>query len=302
MEMQEKLYEWMIKYTPQKEWIERKGMLVWIAEVLTSLGGGLFLVSLFLNNLLGMLVGYLIILLLDIPLRVADYGKPLRFWRTIVPFNTAWKTSWFSRGVTLVTMFSGVAFIQLCLSYWLPGTGWDIAFKVLAGILAFIAIIYSGFIMNFCRSVPFWNSALLPILFVANGLCDGFFLLMTIWLAGAQVDITAVITGGWILLIISTLLMFIYLWSQTYTSSAAKQSVMQMLRGSLAPTFWIGVVVLNMIIPLAIFGYSYFAEALSTPLLIIAFICRIIGAFALKYGLLKAGIYEPLLPATSTTP
>ncbi|GAI11625.1 unnamed protein product [marine sediment metagenome] len=39
-------HEWMVKPTPQTEWIERRGILVWIAEVFTALGAGLYLVSL----------------------------------------------------------------------------------------------------------------------------------------------------------------------------------------------------------------------------------------------------------------
>jgi len=301
MEMQQKPYEWMVKYTPQKEWIEEKGVLVWITEVLTSVGAGLFLVSLFLNNLVGMIAGYLIIVVLDIPLHLLDYGKPFRFWRTIVPFNTAWKTSWFSRGVTLTVIFSGVAFIQMCLTYWLPGTAIEIIFKVLAGISVFMVGIYSGFIMNYCRSIPFWNSALLPVLSIANSICDGFFLLMAIGLAGAQLSMATVTTAGLVLLIACTVLMFIYLWSQTYTSVTARESVLELIRGYIAPVFWIGVVILGMIIPLGILGYAYLAGASSTPLLVIAIVCRLLGTIALKYCLLKAGVYSPLIPTSTTT-
>src|SRR4030042_166886 len=116
--------------------LERRGVLVWIAEVFTSLGAGLYLVSLFFNNLWGMLVAWLIILILKIPLHIIYFGKPLRFWRTVPPFTNAWKTSWFTRGITFTILFTGCAFIQLVLSFWLPGTGWDIAFKALAGITA----------------------------------------------------------------------------------------------------------------------------------------------------------------------
>ena len=37
------IHKWMTDYTPQTEWIERRGILVWIAEVCTSVGTGLFL-------------------------------------------------------------------------------------------------------------------------------------------------------------------------------------------------------------------------------------------------------------------
>jgi len=294
-------HEWMIKYTPQTEWIERRGILVWLAEVFTALGAGMFLVSLYFNSLWGMLIAWLIIVVLKIPLHLAYFGKPLRFWRTIPPFTNAWKTSWFTRGITFSVLFTSFGFIQLVLSYWLPGTGWEIAFKVLAGITAFLVGIYSGFIMNYCRSIPFWNSALLPLVFIFAGLADGFALMMAVALAGGGVNIMAAEAGSRVLLIISALIMATYLWSATYTSSTAKQSVIELVRGNIALAFWIGIVALGIIIPLAISVSSYFVGEASVLLLIAAIICHTIGAFALKYCLLKAGIHNPILPATTST-
>jgi hypothetical protein len=83
-------HEWMIKPMPQREWIERRGMMVWIAEVFTSLGTGLYLVALFMNNWWGMAVGWGIIMFLKLPVHLAYFGKPLRFYRTIPPFSNAW--------------------------------------------------------------------------------------------------------------------------------------------------------------------------------------------------------------------
>jgi len=293
-------HEWMVKYTPQTEWIERRGILVWLAEVFTSLGAGLYLVSLFFDSLLGMFIAWLIIVVLKIPLHLAYFGKPLRFWRTIPPFTNAWKTSWFTRGITFSVLFTSFGFIQLALSYWLPGTGWEIALKVLAGITAFLVGIYSGFIMNYCRSIPFWNSALLPLVFIFAGLADGFALIMAIGLAGGGVNIMAAEAGSRVMLITSALIMATYLWSATYTSSTAKQSVIELTRGYLALVFWIGIVALGIIIPIAVSVSSYFAGEVSIPLLIAAIACHTIGAFALKYCLLKAGIHNPILPATTS--
>ena len=141
-------HEWMVKPTPQTEWIERRGILVWIAEVFTSLGAGMYLVSLFFNNWWGMLAAWFIIMFLKVPLHLIYFGKPFRFWRTIPPFTNAWRTSWFTRGITFSVLFGGVVFIQLIITYFFPGTGWDIALRVLGGIFAFLVGIYSGFIMR----------------------------------------------------------------------------------------------------------------------------------------------------------
>lgn len=294
------MHEWMIKPLPQSEWIERQGMLVWIAEVFTSLGAGLYLVSLFFDNLVGMLVAWLIITFLKIPPHILYLGKPLRFYRLIPPFTSAWKTSWYARGIIFTVMFTSFGALQLIVSYFLPGTGWDITLKVLTGISAFLIGIYSGFIMNYCRSIPFWNSALVPLVFIFAGIADGFALIMAIGLAGAQVNMVAAEIGSRWLLILNTLIIAVYLWSQTYTSSIAKYSVLKLIKGNLAPVFWVGLILLGIVIPLVISIASIFTGEASTSLLIIAVVCHTAGAFALKYCLLKVGIHNPLLPSTTS--
>ena len=76
-----------------------------------------------------------------------------------------------------------------------------------------------------------------------------------------------------------------------------KQSVIEQMRGSIAPIFWVGVVMLGIIIPIAISVSSYYAGEASLLLLIIAIISELIGSMALRYCILKVGIYTPLLPA-----
>ncbi|MFC1953768.1 NrfD/PsrC family molybdoenzyme membrane anchor subunit [Chloroflexota bacterium] len=314
MEIQQKPFEWMIKYTLQKEWIQGRGVLVWIAEVFTSLGAGLYLVSLFFNNLAGLFIAWLIIVLLKIPIHIAYFGKPLRFWRTIAPFNSAWKTSWFSRGVTATVLFTGFGFLVILflfqpsaaiLSGWFSQglfTGLDVTFRILAGLTVFLVGIYGGFIMNFVKGIPFWNTGLLPTLFIIAGINDGFALIMAIGLGGGQVDIMAAEIGSRVLLIFSAFIIITYLWSQNYSSTTAKATVQGLLKGYLAVPFWIGIVLFGIIIPIVISAVSYFSGELSSPLLIIAITFHTLSAFALKYVLLKAGVYEPLLPSASTQP
>ena len=294
-------HQWMVKFTPQTEWIERRGMLVWIAEVFTSLGAGLYLVSVFFNNWWGMLTAWLIIMFLKIPLHLMYFGKPLRFWRTVPPFTKAWKTSWFTRGILFSIIFGGIVFIQLVITYFFPGTDWDIAFKALGGVSAFLVGIYSGFIMSYCRSVPFWNSAMLPLILIIAGVADGFALLTGIGLADTSIDIGAAEADSRIVLIFNVILMAVYLWNATYTSKTARYSVLLLLRGSLAVPFWSGVVAFGMVIPLVISTSGYFVSEASAPLLVVAIILHTAGAVALKYVLLKAGMHNPILPVTTTT-
>jgi formate-dependent nitrite reductase membrane component NrfD len=301
-------HQWMVKPTAQSEWIVRRGILVWIAEVFTSLGAGLYLVSLFFNNWWGMLGAWLIIMFLKVPLHLIYFGKPLRFWRTLIPITDSWKTSWFTRGINFTIYFGTIAFIQLVVTYLaaniFPGTAWgtwDIALKVLGGIFGFLVGIYSGFIMSYCRSVPFWNTALMPLILLFAGVADGFALLIGIGLVDTSVDISAVEFGSRMILIINIILMIVYLWNATYTSKTAKYSAMLLLKGNLALTFWIGVIAFGIVIPLAVSVYALFAGEVPAPLLIAAIALHTIGAVALKYVLLRAGVHNPILPVTTSS-
>jgi len=49
-----KPYEWMVTYTPQTEWIEGRGLLLWLAFYTGGLGGGLYLVSSYYDSFPGM--------------------------------------------------------------------------------------------------------------------------------------------------------------------------------------------------------------------------------------------------------
>jgi formate-dependent nitrite reductase membrane component NrfD len=183
-------YEWMVKGTPQTEWIDQRGILVWLAEVFNGLGGGLYLVSLYLNSLWGMFISWLIIILLKGGLHFAYLGKPMRFWRMILKP----KTSWLARGFIFLALFICFGGVQLVFSYWLPETPLEITSKIIAGLAVFLVVINTGFVMNYVNAIPFWNSAILPLLFLSCGVLDGFASILLIGLFGGNVD--TVVAGG----------------------------------------------------------------------------------------------------------
>jgi len=289
-----KPYEWMVKYTPQTEWIERKGVFIWLSFYAGILGGGSYLVSLYFNNLWVMFISWLIILVLKGGFHVAHAERPLRLWRMILRPQS----SWISRGLILTILLIVFGAIQLAFSYWLPGTVAEIVFKVLTGIMAFGIIIYAGFTMNHVNGIPFWNSALLPVLFLLWGILSGLALVMTIGLGVAVVDIRVVVVVSLVLLIATMILIALYLWTATYAEPTARQSVRELTRGYLALILGIGVVLFGIIIPVAISLSSYFGDNIPTlSLAILAIACEVIGGLAFTYSVLKAGVYSPLIPA-----
>lgn len=166
--MQTKPYEFMVKYTPQRDWIAGHGALIAVAFFLGGLSGGLYLTSLYFNNLLGMLIGWCLALLMGI-VDMVHLSKPLKFWRILLKP----KSSWISRGFIIITLFIGLAAVQMALSFWLPESGVGTVFKVLSGFTAFAVAIYSGFVVGSVGAIKLWNSAIVPVLFIITGLAGG---------------------------------------------------------------------------------------------------------------------------------
>jgi formate-dependent nitrite reductase membrane component NrfD len=168
------------------------------------------------------------------------------------------------------------------------------------GFFAFWVGIYSGFIMSYCKSIPVWNNAMLPIILIFAGISDGFALMLAIGLADSTVNIAAVELGSRIALVANIILMATFVWNSTYQSKTARYSAMLMIKGNLALPFWGGIVVLGMVIPLIISAASIWYHDISAALLITAIVMHTVGAVALKYVLLKAGVHNPIVPVTTS--
>lgn len=290
-------HEWMVNPMQQTEWIEKQGLLIWLAEVFSSLGTGLYLVSIFVSNWWGALLGWLIIMLLKLPLHLVYLGKPTRFWRAMPPFTKAWRTSWIARGFFFTAVFSFLGLLQLISSYLTPGSGIDFALKIGAGFFCVLTAIYCGFMMSYCKSVPFWNTGLLPIVIMIAGIADGIALLMGVGMWKGGVDFASLEATTRILLLVNVLLIGTLVMNSSYRSDTAGLSAREMLAGRAAIQFWIGVAVLGIIVPLLISVKTIGGTGdVTHGLMIIAIISHTVGAFSLKYCILKVGIYEPILP------
>jgi formate-dependent nitrite reductase membrane component NrfD len=282
-----KPYDFMVKYTPQTDWIEGHGILIAFAFFFGGISGGLYLSSLYFGDAVGMFVAWLLAMVTGL-IDMAHLSKPTRFWRMVLRP----KTSWITRGFIFIILFIGCATIQLALTHWAPGTAAEVAFKVLGGITAFGVAVYTGFVVGYVGAIKVWNSAIVPLLFVIAGLTGGMAILLMINVNDNAIgnDIAAVMR---IALIGYAVFMAIYLWVATYESSTARDSVMRMLQGGIAPFFWVGVVLLGIIIPVILL----FAAPSVGWVLVIAAIFTIIGGATLRFSILKAGEYTPLLPA-----
>jgi len=290
-----KPYLWMTDYTPQEEWIDRQGLLLWLAFFFTEIGAGLYLVSLFFGLWRACLVGWLISAVLGGGLHMLYLGKPGRAWRAIIrPAKSE-----LSRGLVIMSLFLAVGAIQLAPSVgFLSDLPWrsDILFlKILMAILCFFVITHGFMIMNVMASIPLWNSAILPLLSLASGVWLGTQLGMGIAFSDQGLLTSMEPVARWSLFVYAFLIIY-YLSNVSHATLAVRESLKIILQGELSGYFYPGVVLIGLLVPIGITAY-YWANDLSSGLglVYLRILCAILGDVTLRYIISKAGRYSPLI-------
>jgi formate-dependent nitrite reductase membrane component NrfD len=290
-------HNWMVEGNRQTEWIDKRGIMLWLAFYLGGLGGGVYLVSLIFNNLLGMAIGVVIAVGIKGILHLLFLGKPIRFWRLL----THPQTSWLSRGLFFVFGFGAFAFVQIVLQFFWPDqmAALIVVLKVLAGLMALSVATYTGFVLNSVKGVPYWGLSLLPLLFVACGILGGFGMTVAIGAFDETVNLAAVEMGSRIMLIINVILIALYLTIEARHEGTGKKSVLLQIRGAISPQFWFGVVALGIVVPAIIAISSMFTGEATAWVLVTGTVCEIIGGAMLRYCVLKSGMYNPIFNSDS---
>ena len=177
--MQARPWEFGVKESPAREWSEGMGSLIAVAMFLGGIAGGLYIASLYFNNVWGMLVAWVFAAGMGV-FDMAHLSRKERVWRIAFRPNS----SWISRGFIFVILFLGAAGIQLLINVTSGNPASvgaaDMFFRVIAGILGFGVMIYSGFVVSYVNGIKFWNTAMMPVLVVVGGLAGGSAVLLAI--------------------------------------------------------------------------------------------------------------------------
>lgn len=273
-----------MEWRSQQEW----GWLLTTWLFLSGTGSGLFLLfeifdlpfSFALLSLSTIVLGGVVLLL--------ELGSPLRAWRGVSRLGT----SWLSRGALSVGLFVlfGFLFIapRLTAFSWLPWEEGSVVARTLgwlAGLCALIITLYPGFFLAQNRSIPFWNTALLPVIswgFALLGAC-GLSLLASSLLSGAPQGVESL---AGVLIVVNLIMVCIHLFTKSRSGGAARESVRLLNAAPLSWMFWPGVVVVGMILPLLVVIAVPSAAAVAGAGILI-------GTFLFRYCVLKVGVYVP---------
>jgi polysulfide reductase chain C len=166
----------------------------------------------------------------------------------------------------------------------------------LAGIGSFLALAtagYTGVLIAVVNGVPFWNTPVMPVLFMASAMSTGLAVAM---IGAAIIDINTIRTlsnfalGHVIFLAVeATVLMLLIFMSLTRSTEAAASASM-LISGALSPYFWGLVVVLGILIPfiLSIVEYYEYGE-MPKYLVVAADLLVLVGGMSLRAVIVFSG-------------
>ncbi len=289
-----------VGYNPQTEW----KWLITLAFFCGELGAGIFLVSLFIPAAaakLAFCVGLLGWLIVAGPKNLFHFiylGKPWRFWRGLSRPGT----SWITRGFYATFALCGFGFLHVVMFYDVAFNGatptpMGQAIMIVAGISAFVVMIYDGIVMTYSPSIPLWNNSLIPVLRTSYALMGGVTMTLLVSMlpalagqfTGEQLHLWSQIERG--LVVANMLMIVIYVMTLTYQVTAAKESAYLIIRDKYPAVFWFGVVAIGLI---AIFLLPILVQTESLGLLLAVAVFELIGDFCILFLLLRAGVFSPL--------
>lgn len=276
-------YEWMIKETPQHEWIDNQGVFLWLAFFFSEIGAGAYFVSLFHDFRPGYVAGYFITLVLGGLIHMAYLGNPQRAIRMF----TKVRTSELSRGMWVILVFAVLGFFQS-----LVGFHFGPVLKTLMGLVCVLLIMHGFATMNVMKAIPSWNqSTLLPLSIVSGIWVGSQIIQLMMGLSGREVAGMEV----WcrVILLAYGALIALFVWGSFHSSEAAKYSITTLVFGDYSRLFYL-VIVLSFGVPMLL-TLSMWALGANAAGIFLRLAFVLVGDLLLRYSVMKSAYYTPLL-------
>lgn len=302
---------------PQEEW---KGMIA-LYLYLAGMGAGSFIIGSLIGwfnvrldppylssiDLFGLTLNLSNLPILWGPLMVAigapflilDLGIKRRFiYACLNP-----RTSWVARGFLILSIFIVLGLALLAKSVlpfeWLHPKSvlWRIT-EIVAFIFAFATAIYTGILLKATKSIPLWNTGLLPLLFLVSGLSTGSMAVILSTLgtglfshdAGA---LKVLMHGEQVLVGVEAIVLYFFLFRGYRVAEQGKDSVRLLVSGEMKMIFWGGVVSLGFIFPVILENIASFFPG-NVALIFVAGALLLCGGFFLRLGILRCGIKDQI--------
>jgi len=272
---------------------------------LAGLGGGAFVASAFLGwkhpNAVSMRkIGHIIapiVVIIGLVLLIVDaeagLHNPLRFALLLSNFGSVmtWGVVFLAGFVIISIIVVILDFVKKKVPVWLDIVGVVFALCVAA---------YTGALLGVAKTFPLWNNALIPVLFLVSAMSAGMaaVLLISVFTNAKEFDEVGIFKKfHFCFPLIEIVLVAALLFITSSNSTAGFASVASLISGAYAPAFWIGLVIVGLVIPtiletcLLFFSSKKFEESGTAHTLSAASdIGILVGGFLLRYLIVVAAL------------
>lgn len=196
--------------------------------------------------------------LLGTGLLVLDLGRPLHFWKLFLAFepeSPMWIGTWLLTAFLAVSLPYLNLFLPEARRLWKPAhvQTWKNVLAA-AGLPVGVGVgIYTGVLLGAVPARPFWNTPMVAQLFLFSGLSTASaLLLLLVDRLGAEPEERRFLLSADIVFILLELFIIVpFVIHGELSTLSARQSLGLILGGPLSVPFWLGVVVLGLLVPLA---------------------------------------------------
>ena len=239
-------------------------------------------------------------------LLLLELGNPARF---MFGFLNP-QSSMMSIGIFIISVFMVLGVIHIILFFVKKEPG---KISLLLGKINIVFSLgtacYTGLLLGVAQAIPFWNSPVLPALFLLSCLSTGIgaiFLIVGVWrwLKPASVneregELTR--SSHFLsridipIVVLELLTLFFLLYIMSSAQGVASVSAQYLISGDYALALWLGVVVVGLLVPLTVEAFALIkgkgmGYARLSDLGVVAGLCLLFGGIVLRYAILSAGM------------
>ena len=250
-------------------------------------------------------------IILGVILLIVDLGKPLSFYWLLIYYNPL---SIMSLGVMALSIYTPLTLLfalmifeekvktKRLLGIFVPIVCFFRSFshrsKELEYVLFMFALVvgaYTGFLLSSIQSLPLWNSAVLPLVFLTSGVSAGIAANILVGLLFFKSSLNPESVKYLLVLDMRAIMTEVPLLSMLFIGMAygggvamqvAKDALTQ---GHLALIFWIGVVGIGLCLPMIIAFVALRQHVYRIGFIIANSIVVLVGVFLLRYYIVYAG-------------
>lgn len=280
-------HQFLIGYQQQQEW----AWLIATAFFLGGVGGGLFMISFFSDFKLGALIGILAVGVGKTTAHLLYLGKPLRFLRAVV----RWQTSWISRGIIGMAAFCllGAVYIAPYIHISFVPNGVAHAFGIAALPFAFFMMFYDGFVLKASKGIAFWDSYLMPVLMLFYATLGGITVTLALEVLASEATTKRLEWVEIALLVVNLLLIGFVVFSARVRGAASELAARLLRQGRLGRVFLLAIAIgFGCTLVLAAVSVATHSGATMTA----AALTDLFGHFFVLFAILRVGIHAPIRP------